>query len=82
MDIKGEYPEKIRSLLEEVRWSKDKQIDLMDKVDMEERQVKRHKEHLLNLQENCRDLDAKYRRQVRALGVLRDENQEDELEHS
>jgi hypothetical protein len=46
----------------------------MDKVDMEERQVKRHKEHLLNLQENCRDLDAKYRRQVRALGVLRDEN--------
>jgi hypothetical protein len=82
MDIKGEYPEKIRSMLEEVRWGKERQMDLKDKVEMEERQVKRHKEHLLNLQENCRDLDAKYRRQVRALGVIKDENQDDSLEHS
>jgi hypothetical protein len=28
MDIKEEYPEKVRSLMEEVRWNKDKQIDL------------------------------------------------------
>jgi hypothetical protein len=28
LDIKEDYPEKIRSLLEEVRWAKDKQIDL------------------------------------------------------
>ena len=62
MDIKEEYPEKVRSLMEEVRWNKDKQIDLEQKIELEERQVKRHKEHLLNLKENCRDLDAKYRR--------------------
>ncbi len=62
IDIKEEYPEKVRSLMEEVRWNKDKQIDLEQKIELEERQVKRHKEHLLNLQENCRDLDAKYRR--------------------
>jgi hypothetical protein len=49
MDIKGEYPEKIRSMLEEVRWGKERQMDLKEKVEMEERQVKRHKEHLLNL---------------------------------
>ncbi len=73
MDIKEEYPEKIRSLMEEVRWNKDKQIDLEQKIENEERQVKRHKEHLLNLQENCRDLDGKYRRQVRALGVLKED---------
>lgn len=62
IDIKEEYPEKVRSLMEEVRWNKDKQIDLEQKIELEERQVKRHKEHLLNLQENCRNLDAKYRR--------------------
>ncbi len=73
MDIKEEYPEKIRSLMEEVRWNKDKQIDLEQKIENEERQVKRHKEHLLNLQENCKDLDGKYRRQVRALGVLKED---------
>ena len=73
MDIKEEYPEKIRSLMEEVRWNKDKQIDIEQKIENEERQVKRHKEHLLNLQENCRDLDGKYRRQVRALGVLKED---------
>jgi hypothetical protein len=28
MDIKEDYPEKVRSLMEEVRWNKDKQIDL------------------------------------------------------
>ena len=28
LDYKDDYPEKIRSLLEEVRWAKDKQIDL------------------------------------------------------
>ena len=82
MDIKGDYPERIRSLLEEVRWNKDKQMDLIDKVDMEERQVKRHKEHLLNLQENCKELDARYRRQVRALGVLRDDANDADLEHT
>lgn len=80
IDIKEEYPEKVRSLMEEVRWNKDKQIDLEQKIELEERQVKRHKEHLLNLQENCRDLDAKYRRQVRALGILKED--EDSLEES
>lgn len=32
------------------------------------------------MQENCRDLDGKYRRQVRALGVLKED--EDPLEQS
>lgn len=37
MDIKEEYPEKIRSLMEEVRWNKDKQMDLEQKIEMEEK---------------------------------------------
>jgi septal ring factor EnvC (AmiA/AmiB activator) len=37
MDIKEEYPEKVRSLMEEVRWNKDKQIDLEYKIELEER---------------------------------------------
>ena len=28
LDFKDDYPGKIRSLIEEVRWAKDKQIDL------------------------------------------------------
>lgn len=49
MNIKEDYPEKIRSLLEEVRWAKDKQVDLQDKVDNEEKQMRRTKEHYRNL---------------------------------
>lgn len=37
MDIKEEYPEKVRSLMEEVRWNKDKQIDLEQKIELEDR---------------------------------------------
>ncbi len=37
MNIKDDYPEKIRSLLEEVRWAKDKYVDLQEKVDNEEK---------------------------------------------
>jgi hypothetical protein len=37
LDIKDDYPEKIRSLLEEVRWGKDKLVDLQEKVDNEEK---------------------------------------------
>lgn len=36
-----EYPEKIRSLMEEVRWAKDKHIELTDKCQNEEKLVKR-----------------------------------------
>lgn len=57
-----EYPEKIRSLLEEVRWAKDKQQELRDKLEAEEKQVKRQKEHLLNLEDSKKDLELKYRR--------------------
>jgi len=64
-----EYPEKIRSLIEEVRWAKDKQIELQEKNSQEERQVKRQKEHLLNLEDAKKDLEQKYRRQVMKLGV-------------
>lgn len=33
----SEYPEKIRSLMEEVRWAKDKQLELIEKVEAEEK---------------------------------------------
>jgi len=62
-----EYPEKILSLIEEVRWAKDKQIELQEKNSQEERQVKRQKEHLLNLEDAKKDLEQKYRRQVMKL---------------
>lgn len=67
LDLGGDYPDKIRSLLEELRWVKDKQAELTERVSGEEKQVKRHKEHLLNLEENKRELEQTYRRQVRQL---------------
>eukprot|EP00347_Sterkiella_histriomuscorum_P000706 403374819 len=67
-----EYPEKIRSLMEEVRWAKDKQIELQEKISNEEKLVKRQKEHLLNLEDSKKELDMKYRRQVMKLGVASD----------
>jgi hypothetical protein len=49
LDIKEEYPERIRSLLEEVRFGKEREMELQGKLEAEEKQVKRHKEHLMNL---------------------------------
>ena len=37
----GEYPDKIKQLMEEVRWNKDKNIELEEKISVEERNVKR-----------------------------------------
>jgi len=37
LDISEGYPEKIRSLLEEVRWAKDKHLELTEKLETEER---------------------------------------------
>ena len=37
LDIKGDYPEKIRSLLEELRWAKERQLELGDRCENEER---------------------------------------------
>jgi hypothetical protein len=49
LDIKEDFPDKIRSLLEEVRWAKDKNLDLTDKVETEEKQMRRTREHQRNL---------------------------------
>ena len=46
LDIKEDYPEKIRGLLEEAKWAKDKQSELQDKLDAEERHLKRQREQL------------------------------------
>ena len=46
LDIKENYPEKIRGLLEEAKWAKDKQSELQDKLDAEERHLKRQREQL------------------------------------
>ena len=46
LDIKEDYPEKIRGLLEEAKWAKDKQFELQDKLDAEERHLKRQREQL------------------------------------
>ena len=49
LDFKEDFPDKIRSLLEEVRWAKDKILDLTEKVETEEKQMRRTKEHQRNL---------------------------------
>jgi hypothetical protein len=62
LDFKEDFPDKIRSLLEEVRWAKDKNLDLIEKVENEEKQMRRTREHQRNLQESVKDLEGKYRR--------------------
>ena len=49
LDFKEDFPDKIRSLLEEVRWAKDKNVDLTDKLETEEKQMRRTREHQRNL---------------------------------
>jgi hypothetical protein len=49
LNIKEDFPDKIRSLLEEVRWAKDKNLDLTEKVETEEKQMRRTREHQRNL---------------------------------
>ena len=49
LDIKEDFQDKIRSLLEEVRWAKDKNLDLTEKVETEEKQMRRTREHQRNL---------------------------------
>lgn len=39
-----DYPEKIKSLMEEVRWAKDKSLELEDKLKIEEKLGRRQKE--------------------------------------
>lgn len=39
-----DYPEKIKSLMEEVRWAKDKSLELEDKLKSEEKLGRRQKE--------------------------------------
>ena len=41
LDITQDYPEKIRSLMEEIKYSRDKNIELMTKLENEEKQAKR-----------------------------------------
>lgn len=62
-----EYPEKIRSLMEEVRWNRDKQLELKEKIYSEEKNVKRQKEHLLNLEDSKKGLERKYKKQMMKL---------------
>jgi hypothetical protein len=49
LDFKEDFPGKIRSLLEEVRWAKDKNLDLTENVENEEKQMRRTREHQRNL---------------------------------
>ena len=72
LDFKDDFPDKIRSLLEEVRWAKDKNVDLTDKVETEEKQIRRTREHQRNLQESVKELEGRYRRQVRQQGLTND----------
>ena len=65
LDFSEEYPEKIKSIMEEVKWARERRIELEAKIENEEKQAKRQKEHMLNLEENKKELEDKYRRQVR-----------------
>lgn len=63
--------------MEEIRWHNEKQNELNEKVENDEKQVKRQKEHLLNLEENAKELEEKYRRQVRLLGIMSHEHRQE-----
>lgn len=54
-------------MMEEVRYAKEKQGELEERIAGEERLVKRHKEHLLNLEDSKRDLEQAYKRQMMKL---------------
>jgi hypothetical protein len=70
LDMKEEYPQKINSLLEEIRAGKEREGELTERLELEEKQVKRNREHLKNLEENASELEEKYRKQVRLLGII------------
>jgi len=46
------YPEKIRGLMEELRYNKDREMELERKIGEEERADRRQKEHILNLKQS------------------------------
>lgn len=55
------YPEKIKQLLEEIKWAKDKQTELQDKVKHEAVQACRQKEQVRNLEQTKRELESELR---------------------
>jgi hypothetical protein len=57
LNIGEDYPEKIKSLMEELKYAKDKALELDAKLESEEKQIKRQREHLLNLEDNKKDLE-------------------------
>lgn len=57
LNIGEDYPEKIKSLMEELKYAKDKTLELDAKLESEEKQIKRQREHLLNLEDNKKDLE-------------------------
>ena len=76
LDISNTYPEKIKSLLEEVRWHKEKHLELTDKLENEEKQIKRQKEHALNLEDNKRELEIRLSKVRKELGVVNEHDDE------
>lgn len=75
LDIRDEYPEKIRQLLEEIRWARDRHSEMTEKLSVEEKQSKRQREHVHNLEDNCRELDIRYRKHAREIGAMKKEQQ-------
>jgi hypothetical protein len=54
-------------LIEEVRFNKDKNLELHEKIANEEKNVKRQKEHLMNMEETKKELEERYKRQIMKL---------------
>lgn len=60
--------------MEEIRCERERQSDLADRVSTEERQGRRHREHVNNLKENARDLDGKLKNIIMSLGGKKDKH--------
>jgi len=64
LDYSEKYPEKIKSLLEEIKFYKEKQIEQEDRIEAEEKNVRRQQEQVMNLESNKRDLLDKLDRKI------------------
>ena len=59
MANENDYPSKIKTLVEEVRYAKDKIRELEEKSRREERNGRQMQEYMVKLEETCREIKQK-----------------------
>ena len=57
LDSGQQYQEKIKALMQEIKYARDANIDMLVRIEADEKQAKRQKEHLLNLEDNKNELE-------------------------